>query len=50
MARLRELWADNEKVAGEPTWTLFALSAANSIAQGNYKTPYRQTLHSKPPL
>lgn len=41
MARLRELWEENEKVAGEPTWTPFALSAANSIAQGDYKIPYR---------
>ena len=41
MARLRELWAENEKAAGEPTWTPFALSAAISIAQGVYKIPYR---------
>lgn len=40
MARLRELWADNEKAAGEPTWTPFALSCANQIAQGNYKIAY----------
>ena len=40
MARLRELWAENETVAGEPTWTPFALSCANQIAQGNYKIAY----------
>jgi len=34
MARLRELWAENEEVAGEPTWTPFALSWGNQIAQG----------------
>ena len=41
MARLRELWAENKKAAGEPTWTPFALSAAISIARGVYKIPYR---------
>ena len=40
MARLRELWAENETVAGEPTWTPFALSCANQIAQGDYKIAY----------
>lgn len=34
MARLRELWAENETAAGEPTWTPFALSCANQIAEG----------------
>lgn len=40
MARLRELWAESEKAAGEPTWTPFALGAANQIAQGIYKIPF----------
>lgn len=40
IARLRELWAENEKAAGEPTWFPFALSAANQIAQGIYRIPY----------
>lgn len=39
MGRLRELWAEVERVAqdGEPIWTPFTLYAANLIAGGNYK-------------
>lgn len=41
MARLRELWAETEKLGGdEPIWAPFPLYAANLIAKGIYKIPY----------
>ena len=42
MSRLRELWAELERLAKgvEPTWTPFTLNAADLIAQGIYKIPY----------
>ncbi|MDD4271139.1 MAG: hypothetical protein PHN77_23210, partial [Thermoguttaceae bacterium] len=46
MGRLRELWAEVERVAqdGEPIWTPFTLYAANLIAGGTYKIPCPFTL------
>ena len=41
MARLRELWAETEKLGGdEPIWAPFPLYAADLIAKGVYKIPY----------
>ena len=41
MARLRELWAETEKLGGdEPIWAPFPLYAADLIAKGVYKISY----------
>lgn len=41
MARLRELWAETEKLGGdEPIWTAFTLYAAELVSKGNYKISY----------
>ena len=41
MPRLRELWAETEKLGGdEPIWPPFCLYATDLIAKGIYKIPY----------